>query len=39
MPTPELPHKRQATDRGKAEAVGQYFQRDVELLGYRFDPE
>ncbi len=49
MPTPELPHKRQATDRGKdyrsyytddlAEAIGQYFQRDVELLGYRFDPE
>ncbi|MGQ0529543.1 MAG: sulfotransferase family 2 domain-containing protein [Panacagrimonas sp.] len=43
-----LPHKRQATDRGKdyrsyysdelAERVGRYFARDVELLGYRFDP-
>jgi len=48
VPTPELPHKRQATDRGGdyrsyyddalAEQVAQYFQRDIELLGYRFDP-
>ncbi|MDT0499098.1 sulfotransferase family 2 domain-containing protein [Algiphilus sp. W345] len=45
---PELPHQRQATDRGKdyrsyysddlAERVGQYFRRDVEVLNYRFDP-
>jgi hypothetical protein len=49
IPTPELPHKRQATDRSKdyrsyysddlAQLVGDYFRRDVELLGYRFDPE
>ena len=49
VPTPLLPHKRQATDRQKdyrsyysddlAERVGAYFSRDVELLGYRFDPE
>lgn len=49
VPTPLLPHKRQATDRQKdyrsyysaelAERVGAYFARDVELLGYRFDPE
>jgi hypothetical protein len=48
VPTPILPHKRQATDRGKdyrsyysdelAECVGTYFRRDIELLGYRFDP-
>ncbi len=48
VPTPELPHKRQATDRGRdyrsyyddelAEQVGQYFKRDIELLSYRFDP-
>ena len=47
--TPALPHKRQAKDRGKdyrsyysadlAERVGRHFQRDVDLLGYRFDPE
>ena len=46
---PPLPHKRQATDRQKdyrsyyssdlAELVGNYFRRDVELLGYRFDPD
>ncbi len=49
IPMTQLPHKRQATDRGKdyrsyysddlAEKVGQYFQRDVQLLGYRFDPQ
>ena len=47
--TPELPHKRQATDRQKdyrsyytddlAALVGNTFKRDVEMLGYRFDPE
>lgn len=47
--TPALPHKRQAKDRSKdfrsyysddlAALVGEYFRRDVELLGYRFDPE
>jgi hypothetical protein len=46
--TPPLPHKRQATDRSKdyrsyysndlAERVARHFARDVELLGYRFDP-
>lgn len=45
--TPALPHKRQATDRDKdyrsyysddlAELVGRHFQRDVDMLGYRFD--
>ncbi len=49
IPMRELPHKRQAVDRKKdyrsyyssdlAELVGDYFKRDVELLGYRFDPE
>ena len=48
VPTPEMPHKRHSTDREKdyrsyytdslAELVGAYFKRDVELLGYRFDP-
>ncbi|MFP5304974.1 MAG: sulfotransferase family 2 domain-containing protein [Gammaproteobacteria bacterium] len=48
VPTPELPHKRQATDRSKdyrsyysddlAELVGRHFARDVEVLGYCFDP-
>lgn len=43
-----LPHKRKATDRKKdyrsyytdslAERVGDYFRRDIEALGYRFDP-
>lgn len=47
--TPELPHERKATDRKKdyrsyysddlAALVGTYFKRDVEMLGYRFDPE
>jgi hypothetical protein len=48
VPTPEMPHKRHSTDRAKdyrsyytdelAEMVGAYFKRDVELLGYKFDP-
>ncbi len=48
VPTPALPHKRQATDRSRdyrsyyddalAEQVGKYFRRDIELLNYRFDP-
>jgi hypothetical protein len=43
----ELPHKRRATDREKdfrsyysdelAELVGNYFKRDIDTLGYRFD--
>ena len=49
VPTPVLPHKRQATDRGRdyrsyynaetAEWVARYFARDIEMLGYRFDPD
>lgn len=49
VPTPVLPHKRQATDRSKdyrsyysdelAERVGQFFARDIEMLDYRFDPD
>lgn len=49
VPTPALPHKRQATDRSTdyrsyysddlAELVGEYFKRDIEMLAYRFDPE
>jgi hypothetical protein len=49
IPHKELPHERKATDRKKdyrsyysadlAELVGNYFKRDVEMLGYRFDPE
>jgi hypothetical protein len=45
--TPALPHRRQATDRGRdyrryyndqtAELVARHFARDIELLGYRFD--
>lgn len=45
---PALPHQRQATDREKdyrsyytdetAALVAERFRRDVELLGYRFDP-
>jgi peptide methionine sulfoxide reductase MsrA len=44
-----LPHARQAKDRGKdyriyytdetAELVARHFARDIEILGYRFDPE
>ncbi len=47
--TPEMPHRRQANDRNKdyrgyytdetAELVARHFQRDIELLNYRFDPE
>jgi hypothetical protein len=47
IPQLELPHKRQAKDRKQdyrsyysddlAELVGQYFKRDIEALGYRFD--
>lgn len=46
---PELPHKRQAKDRKSdyrsyysdetAALVGRHFARDLEVLGYRFDPE
>ncbi len=46
--TPALPHKRKATDRGRdyrsyyndqtAELVARYFARDIQMLGYRFDP-
>ncbi|MFT4047687.1 MAG: sulfotransferase family 2 domain-containing protein [Solimonas sp.] len=49
VPTPQLPHKRQATDREQdyrsyysddlAELVGRTFKRDVDVLGYRFDPQ
>lgn len=45
----ELPHKRKATDRKKdfrsyytddtAELVAQHFGRDIDILGYRFDPD
>ncbi len=45
---PALPHDRRATERKKdfrgyydsetAELVARYFARDIELLGYRFDP-
>ncbi|PWV62519.1 sulfotransferase family 2 domain-containing protein [Plasticicumulans acidivorans] len=46
---PPLPHKRQATDRKKdyrsyysdelAELIGERFKPDIELFGYRFDPQ
>jgi hypothetical protein len=46
---PDLSHKRKATDRQQdyrsyysdatAELVGEHFRRDIELLGYSFDPE
>ncbi|CAK0780696.1 Sulfotransferase family protein [Gammaproteobacteria bacterium] len=49
IPTPPLPHKRRATDRQadyrryytdeSAQWVADYFRRDIELLGYRFDPD
>ena len=49
IPAPALPHARAATDRSKdyrsyyteetAELVAQHFARDIEMLGYRFDPE
>ncbi|MBN2886272.1 MAG: sulfotransferase family 2 domain-containing protein [Chromatiaceae bacterium] len=48
IPTPPLPHARRATDRERdwrtyyddasAELVARHFARDLELLGYRFDP-
>jgi hypothetical protein len=49
MPHLSLPHKRKASDRNKdyrsyysdplAQQVGDYFKRDIEALGYRFDPD
>ena len=49
IPAPGLPHQRQARDRRKdyrgyysdatAELVARHFARDIEILGYRFDPE
>jgi hypothetical protein len=49
IPPPALPHERRATDRKKdhrgyytdetAELVARHFQRDIEILGYRFDPD
>nr|WP_240905574.1 sulfotransferase family 2 domain-containing protein [Thiorhodococcus mannitoliphagus] len=48
IPPPGLPHARQAKDRQKdyrsyyrdatAELVADYFARDIEMLGYGFDP-
>ncbi len=48
IPTPALPHVRRATDRSKdyrsyytentAELVANHFRRDIEMLGYTFDP-
>jgi Sulfotransferase family len=49
IPAPSLPHARAANDRSKdyrtyytdetAELVARHFARDIEMLGYRFDPE
>jgi hypothetical protein len=49
IPPPALPHRRQSVDRARdfrgyytaetAELVAHYFRRDIEILGYRFDPE
>jgi hypothetical protein len=49
IPPPSLPHERRATDRKKdyrsyytddtADLVARHFQRDIEILGYRFDPD
>jgi hypothetical protein len=49
IPTAPLPHARRATDRSRdyrgyytdatAELVARHFRRDIELLGYRFDPD
>jgi hypothetical protein len=49
IPPPALPHERRATDRKKdyrsyytddtADLVARHFQRDIEILGYRFDPD
>jgi hypothetical protein len=48
MPAPALPHQRQARDRQKdyrgyytdetAELIARHFARDIEILGYGFDP-
>jgi hypothetical protein len=48
LPAPALPHQRQARDRQKdyrgyytdetAELVARHFARDIEILGYGFDP-
>jgi len=49
IPSPALPHQRQARDRKQdyrgyysdetAELVARHFARDIEILGYDFDPE
>jgi hypothetical protein len=49
IPPPALPHRRQSADRARdfrgyytaetADLVAHYFRRDIEILGYRFDPE
>ncbi|TVQ87512.1 MAG: sulfotransferase [Chromatiaceae bacterium] len=49
VPTLTLPHRRQASDRARdwrcyyddasAALVAEHFARDIELLGYRFDPD
>lgn len=49
IPTPVLPHARQARDRDRdyrgyyndatAELVARHCARDIDLLGYRFDPD
>jgi hypothetical protein len=48
LPAPALPHQRQARDRQKdyrgyytdetAELIARHFARDIEILGYGFDP-
>jgi hypothetical protein len=48
IPTPEMPHRRQAADRQRdyrgyytaetAELVARHFEQDIRLLGYSFDP-
>jgi hypothetical protein len=48
IPQPALPHERRATDRkkdyrsyysdGTAELVAEHFRKDIDLLGYDFDP-
>jgi len=47
--TPALPHRRQSSDRARdyrsyytaetAELVARHFERDIEVLGYAFDPQ
>jgi hypothetical protein len=48
IPTPRLPHKRQAKDRTDyrdyyddetAQMIADYFRPDIDILGYSFDPE